>query len=201
MFRSSFPLFQRINCAANLAYVGLIHLALPNARIIHACRDPVDTCLSCFSILFADDDLPYTYDLVELGRYYRAYTELMRHWQAVLPEGVMLNVYYEDVVRDLERRARRLVAHCGLEWEDQCLEFHRTQRPVQTASVTQVRRPIYHDSVGRSRAYADMLHPLLDALEGNDLQTPSLDAQKPSSDAQRRSFEEELSELTGRRAP
>jgi tetratricopeptide (TPR) repeat protein len=186
---------------ANFAYVGLIHLALPNARIIHARRDPVDTCLSCFSILFGDDSLPYTYDLAELGRYYHAYTELMRHWQTVLPEGVMLNVCYEDIVYDLERQARQLVAHCGLEWEDQCLEFHRTQRPVQTASVTQVRRPIYHDSVGRSRAYADMLRPLLDALEGDDLQTPSIDVQKTSTMVQRRSFEEELNALTGRRIP
>jgi tetratricopeptide (TPR) repeat protein len=152
----------------NFAYVGLIHLALPNARIIHACRDPVDTCLSCFSLLFTDD-LPFTYDLAEVGRYYRAYAELMRHWHAVLPEGVMIDVHYEDVVADLEGQARRLVAHCGLGWEDRCLDFHRTQRPVHTASVAQVRRPIYRDSVGRSRTYGDLLNPVLDALEGDDI--------------------------------
>jgi tetratricopeptide (TPR) repeat protein len=152
----------------NFAYVGLIHVVLPNARIIHARRDPVDTCLSCFSLLFGDD-LPYTYDLAELGRYYRAYAELMRHWQAVLPDGIMLDVHYEDVVADLEGQARRMVAHCGLEWEDRCLGFHQTQRPVHTASVTQVRRPIYRDSVGRSRAYGDFLRPLLDALAGDDI--------------------------------
>jgi hypothetical protein len=173
---------------SNFAYIGLIHLALPNARIIHACRDPVDTCLSCFSILFGDDQ-PYTYDLAELGRYYRAYERLMRHWRAVLPEGVMLDVCYEDVVANLERQARRLIGHCGLEWEDRCLEFHQTPRPVHTASVTQVRQPIYHDSVGRWRPYRDLLRPLLDTLQIDGIDEPN------------RSFAEEFSELTTRRAP
>jgi tetratricopeptide (TPR) repeat protein len=173
---------------SNFANVGLIHLTLPNAHIIHAYRDPVDTCLSCFSLLFGDDQ-PYTYDLAELGRYYRAYETLMRHWRAVLPEGVMIEVRYEDVVANLERQARRVIAHCGLEWEDRCLQFHQTERPVQTASVTQVRRPIYHDSVGRWRPYRDLLRPLLDALE-----IDGVDVQKPS-------FAEELLQLTARRAP
>jgi hypothetical protein len=153
---------------SNFAYVGLIHLALPNARIIHACRDPVDTCLSCFSLLFTDVQ-PFTYDLAELGRYYRAYAGLMRHWHEVLPEGAMIDVHYEDVVADLEGQARRIVAYCGLAWEDRCLDFHRTQRPVGTASVTQVRQPIYRSSVGRSRVYGDFLHPLLDALENDGI--------------------------------
>jgi tetratricopeptide (TPR) repeat protein len=170
---------------SNISYVGLIHLALPNARIIHARRDPVDTCLSCFSIWFDDDDLPFTYDLAELGRYHRAYAELMLHWQTVLPQGVMLDVWYEDVVDDLEGQARRLLAHCGLEWEDRCLDFHRTERQVRTASVSQVRRPLYRDSVGRSRAYGDLLRPLLDALESDD------NGREPS-------FAEGLSHLTSR---
>jgi hypothetical protein len=173
---------------SNFAYVGLIHLALPNARIIHARRDPVDTCLSCFSLLFGDN-VPYTYDLAELGRYYRAYEKLMHHWRAVLPEGVMIEVRYEDVVANLEKQARRLIADCGLEWEDRCLEFHETQRPVHTASVTQVRRPIYHDSVGRGRLYRDQLRQLLDAL--------GIDAIEES----KRSFEQELSQLVARQAP
>jgi tetratricopeptide (TPR) repeat protein len=170
----------------NFAYVGLIHLALPNARIIHACRDPIDTCLSCFSLLFADD-LPFAYDLAELGRHYRAYAELMRHWHAVLPEGVMLDVRYEDVVADLEGQARRLIAHCGLAWEDRCLAFHETQRPVHTASVTQVRQRIYGDSVGRWRPYRHLLQPLLDGLEIDDI------------DLQNRSYAERRSGLTVRR--
>jgi tetratricopeptide (TPR) repeat protein len=149
---------------SNFAYAGLIHLALPHARIIHARRDPIDTCLSCFGLLFADQQ-PHTYDLAELGRYYLGYARLMRHWEKVLPRGVMLEVHYEDVVDDIEGQARRLIAHCGLEWEEQCLAFHETRRPVRTASVTQVRRPIYRDSVGRWLPYEALLEPLLEALE------------------------------------
>ncbi len=152
----------------NFRFAGLIHLALPNARIIHVRRDPVDTCLSCFSILFGGD-LPYAYDLGELGRYYRAYASLMAHWRAVLPEGVMLEVEYEALVADFEPQARRIVGHCGLDWDDACLDFHRTQRPVWTASAIQVRRPIYDSSVGRSRPYQGMLGPLLAALGRDEI--------------------------------
>ena len=118
----------------NFFFAGLIHLALPNARIIHTVRDPVDTCVSCFSKLFAADQ-NHTYDLAELGRYYRRYQELMAHWREVLPPGRMLDVRYEDVVADLEGQARRIVAHCGLDWDPRCLSFHATERPVRTASV------------------------------------------------------------------
>jgi tetratricopeptide (TPR) repeat protein len=148
----------------NFHFVGLIHLAMPNARIIHARRDPVDTCLSCFSTLFIDDNNRYTYDLAELGRFYRAYDSLMAHWRTVLPPGVMLEVQYEEVVDDLEKQARQIIAHCGLEWDDTCLAFHNTRRPVRTASFAQVRQPIYNSSVGRWRAYRNHLRPLLDAL-------------------------------------
>jgi hypothetical protein len=89
----------------------------------------------------------------------------MRHWEEVLPDGVMLDVRYEDVVDDIEGQARRVIAHCGLEWEEQCLAFHQTKRPVRTASVTQVRRPIYRDSVGRWRPDKALLEPLLEALD------------------------------------
>src|SRR5262249_12399491 len=126
----------------NFYFAGLIHLALPNARIIHARRDPIDTCLSCFSQLFGDQH-PYSYDLAELGRYYRAYESLMSHWRRVLPQDVMLEVQYEEVIADFERQARRIVAHCRLEWDDACLGFHATERPVRTASAVQVRQPIY----------------------------------------------------------
>ena len=148
---------------SNFRYLGLIHLMLPNARIIHTCRDPVDTCLSCFSLQFAR--LNFTYDLGELGRRYRAYVKLMRHWHAVLPRGAILDVRYEDMVDNLDVTARRIVAHCGLEWNDSCLSFYRTDRPVRTASVVQVRHPIYRSSVGRWRPDVDSLRPLLDALE------------------------------------
>jgi tetratricopeptide (TPR) repeat protein len=164
--RAAAPDAERIvdKMPLNFRYVGLIHLALPRARIIHTRRDPVDTCLSCFSILFAGDQ-PYSYDLAELGRYHAGYRALMQHWRRVLPDGVMLEVDYEDVVDDLEGQARRIVAHCGLDWQDACLAFHRTQRAVRTASVLQVRQPIYRGSVGRWRPYAHLLQPLLAALE------------------------------------
>jgi len=147
----------------NFRFVGLIHLALPNARIIHTCRDPIDTCLSCFSKLFTDEQ-PFTYDLGELGRYYRAYQKLMEHWRHVLPPGVMLDVQYEELVIDFEEQARRIVTHCGLEWDDCCLSFYEKQRPVKTASVVQVRQPVYRSSVGRWRPDRDLLRPLLEAL-------------------------------------
>lgn len=147
----------------NFRYAGLIHLMLPRARIIHTQRDPIDTCLSCFSIQFAG--LHYTYDLGELGRYYSTYAHLMEHWRAVLPAGRMLEVQYEETVTDFEATARRIIAHCGLQWDDACLRFYETQRPVRTSSVTQVRRPIYQSSVGRWRPPDEnALRPLLDAL-------------------------------------
>lgn len=147
----------------NFAYIGLIRLMLPNARIIHVRRDPIDTCLSCFSTMFATGQ-PHTWELAELGRYYRAYAALMQHWRDVLPPDAMLEVDYEDVVADLEREARRLVAYCGLAWDTACLRFHATERPIRTASATQVRHPVYRTSVGRARAYGDLLRPLIDAL-------------------------------------
>lgn len=114
-------------------------------------------------MLFTGDQ-PHTYDLGELGRYYRAYEALMDHWRRVLPSEVMLEVQYEDVITDVEREARRIVAHCRLDWDNACLEFHKTQRPVQTASMLQVRQPIYRSSIGRWRRYGDMLAPLFSAL-------------------------------------
>jgi Flp pilus assembly protein TadD len=148
---------------ANFRFVGLIHLALPNARIIHVRRDPIDTCLSCFSIQFTGHQ-PHTHDLGELGRYHSAYQRLMDHWRTVLPAGIMLEVQYEDLVADFAPQARRIVDHCGLPWDDACLSFHATQRPVQTASAIQVRQPIYRSSIGRWRPYARHLGPLLHAL-------------------------------------
>ncbi len=150
----------------NFRDLGLVHLALPNARILHTRRDPIDTCLSCFQKLFGGD-LPYSYDLGELGRYYRAYEALMAHWRAALPAGVMLEVDYEDTTADLEGAARRIIAHCGLAWDDRCLDFHRTDRWVHTASAAQVREPVYRSSVGKWRAYEPWLGPLIAALSGD----------------------------------
>ena len=165
--RGQSPAAERIidKMPYNFEKVGLIHLALPNVRIIHTRRDPRDTALSCFSILFAEGH-DFTYGLAELGRYIRSYGALMEHWRQVLPGGVMLEVQYEDVVDHLEEEARRIVAHCGLEWDDACLAFHKTERQVRTASVNQVRQPIYQSSVGRWRPYEAQLQPLLQALAG-----------------------------------
>ncbi|HTQ15243.1 MAG TPA: tetratricopeptide repeat protein [Rhizomicrobium sp.] len=148
---------------ANFRYIGLIRMALPNARIVHTLRDPVDTCMSCFGKLFAGSQ-PYAYDLGELGRYYRAYRRLMDHWRSALPRGAMLEIRYEDLVGDLETGARRIVEYCGLEWDPRCLNFHETARPVRTASVTQVRQPIYGAAIGRWKPYEMMLRPLMDEL-------------------------------------
>ncbi len=147
----------------NFHLAGLIHLALPNAKIVHTVRDPVDNCVACFAKLFAGD-YNHTYDLAELGRYYRRYERLMAHWRRVLPRGRILDVCYEDVVADLDGQARRIISHCGLPWDDRCLSFHKTDRPVRTASATQVRQPIYNSAVGRWRVYAEEIEPLLNAL-------------------------------------
>ena len=148
---------------SNFFHAGLINLALPNARIIHTRRDPRDTAMSCFSILFAMGH-PHTYDLAELGRYIRAYERLMQHWRQVLPEGAMIEVQYEDLVANLETQAKRIVQYCGLKWDSACLAFHKTNRPVRTASVIQVRQPIYKSSVGRWHPYEKELQLFLRGL-------------------------------------
>ena len=148
---------------ANFLLVGLIHLVFPNARIIHTMRDPLDTCLSCFGTHFAESQ-PFAYELGELGRYYRAYRRLMDHWRAVLPEEAILEVQYEHIVGNLEGEARRMIAHCGLDWDPTCLAFEKSPRAVWTASAGQVRRPIYRTSIGRPKPELSVLQPLLDAL-------------------------------------
>ena len=151
---------------ANAVFAGLIHLALPDARIVNARRDPVDTCLSCFAELFASD-VPFAYDLGELGRFHRAQAGLLDHWRRVIPSYAMLDVDYEAVVRDPETQARRLLGFCGLAWNPAVLRFHESRRPVRTASLAQVRRPLYTSSVGRWHPDADILRPLLDGLTGS----------------------------------
>ncbi|MBI5430448.1 MAG: sulfotransferase [Nitrosomonadales bacterium] len=147
----------------NFFVVGLIHVMLPNAKIIHVRRNPVDTCFSCFTTLFING-LEQTYDLTELGRYYADYARLMEHWRTVLPDGAFLEVRYEDIVADQESQARRLIGYCDLEWNEACIDFHNNKRMVSTASYAQVRRPIYKSAVERWRPYEKFLGPLLDAL-------------------------------------
>jgi tetratricopeptide (TPR) repeat protein len=148
----------------NFRHIGLIHLILPNARIIDARREPMACCFSNFKQLFASGQ-EFTYDLQDIARYYRSYVALMAHWSVVLPGRILL-VQHEDVVADLERNVRRLLDFCGLEFEPQCLEFHKTERSVRTASSEQVRRPLYSDGLHQWQNFAPWLGPLKQALAG-----------------------------------
>lgn len=142
----------------NYLYAGLIHLALPQAKIVSVRRNPLDTCYAVYKQLFKDA-YPFSYDLTELGQYYAAYDRLMRHWDAVMP-GVVLTVHYEDVVADVRGQAQRLLQHCALGWDERCVRFHENARASTTASALQVRQPVYDTSIGRWRRYADQLEPL-----------------------------------------
>jgi len=146
----------------NFRHLGLIHLILPNARIIDARREPLACCFSNFKQLFASGQ-EFTYSLEDIGRYYRSYVALMRHWDEVLP-GRILRVQHEDVVDDLEGNVRRLLEFCGLEFEPACLEFYKTQRSVRTASSEQVRRPIFKEGLDQWRHFDPWLGPLREAL-------------------------------------
>lgn len=149
----------------NFLFLGLISLLFPGARVVHCTRDPMDTCLSCYFKLFSGE-LSYAYSLEDLGQYYRLYSRLMEHWQAVLSIPVhVLN--YETLVSDQENETRRLLKFCNLAWDDACLEFHKTDRTVSTASHSQVRQPMYRSSIGRWRDYEENLEPLVNAL-GSD---------------------------------
>jgi len=149
---------------ANFFYIGMIRLMLPNAKIIHAMRDPMDSCFSNYARLF-NDTMEFAYDLGTLGRYYVRYIKLMRHWHAVLPAGSILDLRYEDMVADTEGQARRILDYLGLPWDDGCLAFHRNKRHVKTASVAQVRKPIYKTSVARWRRFESHLQPLLEIVQ------------------------------------
>ncbi|MFM7625203.1 MAG: sulfotransferase family protein, partial [Gammaproteobacteria bacterium] len=146
----------------NFRHIGLISLMLPQARIIDARRDPMACCFSAFQQLFAEGQ-EFSYDLADLGQYYRAYVELMDHWDRVLP-GRILRVNHEDVVADLDREVRRLLDFCGLPFDERCLRFHETDRPVRTASSEQVRQPLNKLGVEQWRRYAPHLGPLREAL-------------------------------------
>jgi len=147
----------------NFRFLGLIARILPEARVVHVQRDPLDTCWSCFSHRFRGEQ-PFSYDLAELGRYYRAYHGLMSHWRRVLPPAFMLELGYEELIENPEEKVRELLDHCRLDWEAACLEFHRTERSVRTASVMQVRQPLYKRAIGRWKPYRAHLGPLIEQL-------------------------------------
>jgi tetratricopeptide (TPR) repeat protein len=146
----------------NFRHLGLIHLILPNARIIDARRNAMACCFSNFKQLFASGQ-EFTYSLEDIGRYYRTYVDLMAHWDAVLP-GRVLRIEHEDVVDDLESSVRRLLEFCGLEFEPQCVEFYKTERSIRTASSEQVRQPIFKEGVDQWRKFEPWLVPLKEVL-------------------------------------
>ena len=161
-YRSGKAFFTDKN-PGNFMHIGLLQLILPNAKVIDARRHPLDTCLGCFKQLFARGQ-SFSYDLEELGEYYLQYQRLMDHWDAVLP-GKVLPVQYEEITADLESQIRRILEHCDLPWDENCLRFYETKRDVRTASSEQVRRPIYKSSVNLWRHYESQLTELIDVLK------------------------------------
>jgi hypothetical protein len=146
----------------NFRHIPLIQLILPKAKIIDARRHPMACCFSGFKQLFAEGQ-EFTYGLDEIGRYYRAYVDVMAHWEQVLP-GRILRVQHEDVVEDLERQVRRILDYCDLPFEQACLDFHETERAVRTPSAEQVRQPIYKSGMEQWQHFGAYLGPLEDAL-------------------------------------
>jgi hypothetical protein len=146
----------------NFRHIGLIHLMLPNARIIDARREPMACCFGNLKQLYARGQ-EFVYSIEDIARYYRTYLDIMEHWDAVLP-GRVLRVYHEDVVDDLEGSVRRILDFCKLPFEPACLEFHRTERSIRTASSEQVRRPIFREGLDQWKNYEPWLAPLREAL-------------------------------------
>jgi tetratricopeptide (TPR) repeat protein len=170
IFRTGKPFFID-KMPNNFRHIGLIHLILPNAKIIDARREATACCFSNFKQLFASGQ-EFTYSLDDIGRYYRSYVELMRHWDAVLP-GKVLRVQHEDVVGDLEGNVRRILDFCGLEFESSCIEYYRTERAVRTASSEQVRQPIFSAGLDQWRNFKSHLDPLEAALRGRSQRGPN----------------------------
>jgi tetratricopeptide (TPR) repeat protein len=155
----------------NYRYIPLILAALPNAKIVHLRRDPMDACFASYKQLFADA-YPHSYDQLEMARHHARYYQLMELWRRRFPER-FYEVAYEDVASDLETQARGLIAWLGLPWEDACLEFHRQAAAVTTASAVQVREPVHTRSIGRWRRYARQLEPMRHTLEALGVPVPN----------------------------
>jgi hypothetical protein len=153
----------------NYLYCGLIHRALPNARLVHVSRSPMAACYAMFKMLF-EDGYPFSYDFAELAQYYIAYRRLMDHWHATLP-GVIHELSYESLVADQLGESRKLLQFCGLDWQDACALFHRNPAATTTASAAQVRRPIYDSSVSQWRHYERQLAPLRALLDAGGVET------------------------------
>ena len=168
MHRKDAPMFAD-KMPNNFRHIGLIHLIMPNAKIIDARRYPLDCCFSMFKQLFAQGQ-EFSYGLAEAGSYYNSYIKLMDHWDKVLPNKI-LRVNNEDVIDDLEGQVKRMLDYLGLPFEEECISFHKTNRSVRTASSEQVRKPVNKDGMGRWKPYAKNLKPLLESLD-KDLLRP-----------------------------
>jgi hypothetical protein len=151
----------------NYLYVPLILKALPNAKIVHLVRDPVDACFASFKQLFADA-YPHSYEQTEMARHHARYRKLMMTWRERFP-GQFFDISYEDTARNLEPNARELIDYLGLSWEDSCLNFHQQAGAVSTASAAQVREPAHTRSIGRWKRYEQQLSPMLEALVQEDI--------------------------------
>ena len=168
MHRKDAPMFTD-KMPNNFRHIGLIHLIMPNAKIIDARRYPLDCCFSMFKQLFAQGQ-EFSYGLAEAGSYYRSYVKLMNHWDQVLPNKI-LRVNNEDVIEDLEGQVKRMLDYLELPFEEECISFYETDRSVRTASSEQVRQPINKKGMGRWKPYAKNLQPLLKSI-GEDLLNP-----------------------------
>lgn len=169
---------------SNFWHLGIIAVLFPHARIIHCMRDPMDVCLSCY---FQDFDgyQPFAYDLTDLGQYYTQYERVMAHWREVLPVPI-LDVRYEELIADTEYVARGMIAYCDLNWDEACLAFHETDRPVLTSSQWQVRLPAYTSSIGRWKHYDLHLGPLKRAVRETASGIPSASQRPAAMAAERR---------------
>jgi len=166
--RASASRFVTDKLPLNFLYCGLIHKALPEAKIIHVTRNPLDACYAMYKRLFRDA-YPMSYDLTDLGRYYLAYRRLMQHWNRLLPD-VIYPVAYEDLVANQEATSRSLIKRCDLPWQDSCLRFQDNPAASTTASASQVRQPVYDTSIGKWRHYERELEPLIRILEKSDIE-------------------------------
>lgn len=151
----------------NFMMIGLIRIALPHAKIIHCVRDPRDTSLSIYKQNFSTENYRFAYDLKTIGQFHNLYEKLMAHWHLVMP-GVIYDIEYEALTRDPENEIRKLLMACDLEWQDECLDFHRSKATVKTASFYQVRQPMYTSSVALWERYEAFLGPLFEVLQGDN---------------------------------
>lgn len=148
----------------NSHYIGLIHMLMPQAKIINLCRDPIDVCLSCYTQNF-NTHQEFSFNLETLAHYHNMHMDLMTHWEGVLPKGKIYNIHYESLVNEPENEVRKLLTYCGLKWDENCINFHKSKRSVRTASAAQVRSPLHNKSVNRWRNYEKLLAPLLKNLK------------------------------------